>query len=688
MPVKVQLQNVGMAFTTPGGTFRAVAPLNLSIPSGRFISLVGPSGCGKSTLFNIVAGLLQPTEGRVLIDGEDATGSIGRVGYMLQKDLLLPWRTVLDNVILGMEIQGRPLRDARDRALPLLQKYGLTGFEYLYPNSLSGGMRQRAALLRTLLFDTDVILLDEPFGALDAQTKLQMQEWLMQLWSDFQKTVVFVTHDVEEAIYLSDDIHVMGTRPGRILKTIPVMLPRPRVRTSTLTPEFIAIKERCLSLLRLRSKRPWHSHSGHAAHCRNGKSQTAQSARRKPRQSHSPSAGPEGLADLGDRCPNLEFWLAPSPHGELPPPPACDAFFWSKPAQSRTLLIYFTEGSAWTDISYTFRSTILGFIIGTTAGSLLGLSFWWSRNYAESRNPTSSASVDAKLRWRRSCAGIRAQAYLEGRDRDRSDHRSVDIDHHAGVKALVGRRKLFYSLGASRWQVFRKLVCRSAPRIINCCASTSVWRDQAVVGEFISSQHGLGRTIFYASSTYEIALVWVAVFTLSALAVIMWQCRGSALRKARVNNQTGGYMNRRKFLGTTAAAGAALVARPHVARAASTSCWSRSRCIRRLPAVYRVARTFHRSGYQRKDRHDRDRRQSHQRGALRPSFRIHQRARAQRTPTKARSARRRALRRPRQRLLLRCQGPGAARPRLHLLRQGRPSRPVASVAPNSITLTC
>ena len=249
MPVKVRLDQVGMAFATPGGVFRAVEPLDLSIETGRFISLVGPSGCGKSTLFNVIAGLLQPTEGRVLIDGEDATGTIGRVGYMLQKDLLLPWRSVLDNVILGMEIQGKPLKAARERALPLLQKYGLAGFEHLYPNSLSGGMRQRAALLRTLLFDTDVILLDEPFGALDAQTKLQMQEWLMQLWSDFRKTVVFVTHDVEEAIYLSDEIHVMGTRPGRILETIPIGIPRPRARTATLVPEFIAIKERCLKLL-------------------------------------------------------------------------------------------------------------------------------------------------------------------------------------------------------------------------------------------------------------------------------------------------------------------------------------------------------------------------------------------------------------------------------------------------------
>jgi len=135
--------------------------------------------------------------------------------------------------------------------MPLLHRYGLAGFEYLYPSALSGGMRQRAALLRTLLFDTDVILLDEPFGALDAQTKLKMQEWLMQLWSDFSKTVLFVTHDVEEAIYLSDEVHVMGTRPGRIIATIPVPLARPRVRGSVLGGEFLAIKERCLELLHL-----------------------------------------------------------------------------------------------------------------------------------------------------------------------------------------------------------------------------------------------------------------------------------------------------------------------------------------------------------------------------------------------------------------------------------------------------
>ncbi|HUD86261.1 MAG TPA: ABC transporter ATP-binding protein [Xanthobacteraceae bacterium] len=248
---KLRLDQVSMMFKTPTGVFAALAPVTLNISQGRFVSLIGPSGCGKSTIFNIVAGLLEPSGGRVLIDGADATGTIGRVGYMLQKDLLLPWRTVLDNVILGMEIQGVALHDARERALPLLRRYGLAGFEYLYPSALSGGMRQRAALLRTLLFDTDVILLDEPFGALDAQTKLQMQEWLLQLWGDFGKTVVFVTHDIEEAIYLSDEVHVMATRPGRIVESIPVAIARPRQRSVTLSPDFIAIKERCLELLML-----------------------------------------------------------------------------------------------------------------------------------------------------------------------------------------------------------------------------------------------------------------------------------------------------------------------------------------------------------------------------------------------------------------------------------------------------
>ena len=243
---KLRLENLSMTFPDKTGSrkaglqrdFVALAPIDLAIPAGRFVSLIGPSGCGKSTIFNIVAGLQPPTTGRVLIDGEDATGLIGQVGYMLQKDMLLPWRTVLDNVVLGMEIRGEPMAAARARALPLLHRYGLGGFENKYPGTLSGGMRQRAALLRTLLVDIDVVLLDEPFGALDAQTKSQMQEWLLRLFHDFGRTVVFVTHDVEEAIFLSDEIHVMASRPGRIVETLPIDLPRPRDRSIVSEPRF------------------------------------------------------------------------------------------------------------------------------------------------------------------------------------------------------------------------------------------------------------------------------------------------------------------------------------------------------------------------------------------------------------------------------------------------------------------
>jgi ABC-type nitrate/sulfonate/bicarbonate transport system ATPase subunit len=248
---KLVLENVSMTFQTDGQPFTALAPVDLQIPANKFISLIGPSGCGKSTIFNIVAGLQPPTTGRVLIDGEDATGLIGRVGYMLQKDLLLPWRTVLNNVALGMEIRGVKMKDARERAMPLLAKYGLGGFEHRYPSSLSGGMRQRAALLRTLLVDQDVVLLDEPFGALDAQTKGRMQEWLLQLFNDFGRTVVFVTHDVEEAIFLSDEIYVMASRPGRLVEKLPIDLPRPRDRSVVSSPRFVAMKKYCLDLLHM-----------------------------------------------------------------------------------------------------------------------------------------------------------------------------------------------------------------------------------------------------------------------------------------------------------------------------------------------------------------------------------------------------------------------------------------------------
>jgi ABC-type nitrate/sulfonate/bicarbonate transport system ATPase subunit len=238
-----RFRNAGSADTV------AVSNISLHVAKGSFVSLIGQSGCGKSTLFNILAGLLAPTEGRVLLDGTEITGRAGLVSYMLQKDLLLPWRNILDNVIYGLEIQGTDRKVARAIAEPLMERYGLGAFKQHFPSSLSGGMRQRAALLRTLLCDNDVILLDEPFAALDAQTRFHMQEWLLQLWKDFDRTVLFVTHDVDEAIFLSDEICVLSPRPGRIADRFPVDLPRPRHRDVVTSPAFIALKQRCLDLL-------------------------------------------------------------------------------------------------------------------------------------------------------------------------------------------------------------------------------------------------------------------------------------------------------------------------------------------------------------------------------------------------------------------------------------------------------
>nr|WP_260681954.1 ABC transporter ATP-binding protein [Alkalicoccobacillus porphyridii] len=227
----------------------AIDKVEMQVPPHKFISIIGPSGCGKSTLFNIISGLDEPSHGELIVDGMNVNGATGLVGYMLQKDLLLPWRSILDNVILGMEILKTPKKEAKEIAMPLLEKYGLKGFEHSYPSQLSGGMRQRAALLRTVLYNKDIILLDEPFGALDAQTRANMQEWLLDLWDDFQKTILFVTHDIDEAIYLSDEIYIMTARPGTVKSRLPVHLDRPRKPTITTSPEFTQLKEEALQLL-------------------------------------------------------------------------------------------------------------------------------------------------------------------------------------------------------------------------------------------------------------------------------------------------------------------------------------------------------------------------------------------------------------------------------------------------------
>ncbi|PUB24844.1 NitT/TauT family transport system ATP-binding protein [Promicromonospora sp. AC04] len=191
----------------------------------EFVTIVGPSGCGKSTLFNIVAGLLPPSRGEVRLDGEVVTGTTTpHIGYVLQKDLLFPWLTVLDNVGLGLEIQGMRRREARERARSIFAAYNLEGYEDKYPSALSGGMRQRAALMRTLVTDPDVILMDEAYKALDYPLKIQLESELLETVRERGKTVVFVTHDIEEAVTLSDRVYVLKARPGEVVNEIPISL--------------------------------------------------------------------------------------------------------------------------------------------------------------------------------------------------------------------------------------------------------------------------------------------------------------------------------------------------------------------------------------------------------------------------------------------------------------------------------
>jgi len=228
------------------GWLEVLRGVSLSARDREFVTLLGPSGCGKSTLCNIVAGLFPPDRGEVLLDGVPLAASRGRVAYMQQKDLLLPWRRVIDNATLGLEIQGAPRAAAREEARDLLRRFGLERFDLAYPRALSGGMRQRVALVRTLLCRKELLVLDEPFGALDAMTRAAMQGYLRRLQEEFGRTILFITHDVEEAVLLSDRIYVMTARPGRIRAEIPIPLPRPRQPTDG---GVVQEKARLLALL-------------------------------------------------------------------------------------------------------------------------------------------------------------------------------------------------------------------------------------------------------------------------------------------------------------------------------------------------------------------------------------------------------------------------------------------------------
>ena len=224
----LSLEDVSKEFHARGKKVLALDAVNLTVDEGEFVTVVGPSGCGKSTLLNLIVGLLQVGSGHILLRNRPINGINSEIGYVTQKDNLLPWRTLVQNVEIALEIRGVEQRERRHRAEELIERVGLSSFETHYPHELSGGMRQRANIIRTLIYDPDLILMDEPFGPLDAQTRIVLQEQLLRLWSATKKTIFFITHDLVEAIALADRVVVMTSRPGRVKYVAKVPISRPR----------------------------------------------------------------------------------------------------------------------------------------------------------------------------------------------------------------------------------------------------------------------------------------------------------------------------------------------------------------------------------------------------------------------------------------------------------------------------
>jgi NitT/TauT family transport system ATP-binding protein len=241
-PELIAFQGVSKSFSTAQGALQAVRDLDISIRSGEFVTLVGPSGCGKSTLLNMIAGLMKPTSGVVRYRGDQVTSINRRVGYMTQNDHLLPWRTIARNIAVPLEIKGIGRAKRTERVRELMQLVGLSGFEASYPAQVSGGMRKRTALARLLAGDPECLLMDEPFAALDAQLRLSMQMELLKIQERFGKTIVFVTHDLDEAISLADRCFVFSARPGAIVRTIETGLPASRdLAQLRFDPKFLSL---------------------------------------------------------------------------------------------------------------------------------------------------------------------------------------------------------------------------------------------------------------------------------------------------------------------------------------------------------------------------------------------------------------------------------------------------------------
>lgn len=248
---RVELQDVSQTFIDPrtGRNTNALENISFAINPEETVALLGPSGCGKSTILNIIAGFLRPTAGNVKIDGATIVKPGPDRGVVFQEHFLFHWLTVEANVAFALKLRGERRATYLQQAHEFIRRVGLTGFEHHYPDQLSGGMRQRVSIARVLINNPAILLMDEPFAALDAQTRLMMQEWLLGLWEEQRMSMLFITHDIDEAILLADRVFIMGVRPGRIISEIKVQLERPRARTVLTSSEFTTTKAKCLDLI-------------------------------------------------------------------------------------------------------------------------------------------------------------------------------------------------------------------------------------------------------------------------------------------------------------------------------------------------------------------------------------------------------------------------------------------------------
>ena len=251
----IELQGVAKEFAKDERLVVALEDIALGVAPHEFAAILGPSGCGKSTLLNMVAGFVQPTRGAVSAGGVPVNAPSPQRGVVFQDPALFPWLTVLENVVFGPKTQGQPATDYRPRAAQIIEQVGLRGFESHYPAELSGGMRQRFGIARVLIMQPKILLMDEPFGALDAQTRSLMQELLLEVWERHHQTVLFITHDIEEALLLADHVYIMTARPGRIKKRIAVDLPRPRSIELATSPRFNELRREVFALIREESQR-------------------------------------------------------------------------------------------------------------------------------------------------------------------------------------------------------------------------------------------------------------------------------------------------------------------------------------------------------------------------------------------------------------------------------------------------